>query len=49
MVGYARRIHCGLILNGGFLEQEEPDTLTIISYDMVGETNAGNYLARELG
>ena len=43
---YARRIHSGLILNGGFVERETPDTEAIISYDMMGEINAANFLAR---
>ena len=45
---YARRLHCGLILNGGFVEHEVPNlqTQTVISYDALGELNAGNFLAR---
>ena len=46
LVDYSRRIHSGLILHGGFVGQEALDTLAIISYDMVGEINAGNFLAR---
>ena len=29
----ARRIHSGLILNGGFAERETPTTQAILSYD----------------
>ena len=29
----ARRIHSGLILNGGFVERETPTTQAILSYD----------------
>ena len=46
LVGYARRVHCGLILNGGFVEERAPDTLTITNYNILGEINAGSYLAR---
>ena len=28
------------------VEQQEPDTRTIISYDLLSELNAGNFLAR---
>ena len=42
---FARRIHNGLILNGGFVEREAPDTDAIVGYDMLGELNAGNYFA----
>ena len=42
----ARRIHCGLVLNGGFVEHEVPDLQTVISYDALGEMNAGNFSAR---
>ena len=40
---YARRFHCGLVLTGGFVEHEVPDLQTIISYDLLGELNAGNF------
>ena len=43
---YARRIHCGLILMGGFTEPDTPDTATISAYDALQELNAGNFLAR---
>ena len=43
---YTRRFHCGLILNGGFVEHEVPSFQTIISYDVLGELKAGNCLAR---
>ena len=43
---YARRIHSGLILNGGFVEGETPNTPAILSFDILSEINAGNYLAR---
>ena len=43
---YARRTLCGLILNGGFVEKETPNRQTTITYDMMGEINAGNFLAR---
>ena len=47
---YARRIHSGLILNGGLVEQDEPDFLQTISYDMLGELNEANLLSqKELG
>ena len=46
LIGHTRRIHGGLILNGGFVEELEPDSLHRVSYDMIAETNAGNYLAR---
>ena len=45
---YARRIQCGLILNGGFVEKGTPNTQTLISYDMMGEINAGNLARRSL-
>ena len=45
---YARRTHCGLILNGGFVEKETPNTQTLISYDMMGGINAGNLARRSL-
>ena len=43
---YARRIHSGLILNGGFVEREIPNTHATSVYDMLNEMNAGHYLAR---
>ena len=43
---YARRLHCGLVLNGGFAARQTPDTQTVISYDVLGDMNAGNFLAR---
>ena len=43
---YARRIHCGLILNGGFTEHETPNVPTIIAYDVLQGLNAGNFLSR---
>ena len=43
---YAKRIHCGLILYGGFVENEVPDLQSIISCDALGALNAGNFLAR---
>ena len=47
---YARRIHCGLILMGGFTEPDTPDTTTIIAYDVLQELNAGKLLSKkELG
>ena len=46
LTDYARRFHCGLILYGGFVEEQAPDTLTIISHDMLGGTHAGNYLTK---
>ena len=30
----------------GFVEHEAPDLQTIVSYDALGELNAGNFLAR---
>ena len=42
----ARKVRSGWILNGGFVEKETPNTQTLISYDMIGEINAGNVLAR---
>ena len=27
LTGYTRRIRCGLILNGGFVEGQEPDSM----------------------
>ena len=33
-------------VNGGFVERQDPDARGIISYDMLRELNAGNYLAR---
>ena len=44
---YTRRIQCGLIFNGAFVEKETPNAQTLISYDMMGEINAGNFLARK--
>ena len=44
---YARRNHCGLILNGGSTTPETPDVPTIIAYDVLQELNAGNFLARK--
>ena len=41
-----RRFHCGLNLNGGFVEHEVPDLQTIINYDVLGGLNTGNFLAR---
>ena len=38
---YAKKIYCGLILNGGFVEQKVPDLHTVISFDVLGEMNAG--------
>ena len=32
---YARRIHCGLILNGGFTKHDTPNVPTIIAYDVL--------------
>ena len=32
---YAKRIHPGLILHGGFVEQEAPYLHTVISYDVL--------------
>ena len=43
---YARRVHCGLIFNGGFVDRETLNVQSIISYDMMSEINAGNFLAR---
>ena len=43
---YARRIHCGAILNGCFVEREVPSRQAILSYNILSEINAGNYLAR---
>ena len=43
---YARRIHCGLILNGGFTEHETPDVPTVFANDVLQESKAGNFLAR---
>ena len=42
-INHTREIHCGLILTGGFVEELE---LCREGYDMIPETNAGNYLAR---
>ena len=36
----------GLVLNGGFVEKETPHRQTIITYHVMGEINAGNFLAR---
>ena len=38
--------HCGLILNGGFVEDEEPTSWQRPGYDLICETNAANYVAR---
>ena len=35
-----------MILNGGFVERETPTTQAILSYNIMSEINAGNYLAR---
>ena len=43
---YTSGVPSGLIPNGGFVEQEAPNTLEIISYDIMGEMNAANFLAR---
>ena len=44
---YARRIHGRLILKGGVVERNKtPSTQVKISYDLMGEINAGNFLAR---
>ena len=43
---YARRIHCGLILNGGFAEEEDPDRMQRQAHELVNEGNAANYPAR---
>ena len=45
---YTRKIHSGLILNGGFVEEEVPGTLEIFSYDMIGKINAANLARRSL-
>ena len=39
-----RRIHSGLFLNGGFVERERdtPTTRAVLSYNTLGEINAGN-------
>ena len=38
---YAMRIHCVLILNGGFVEEvKEPDYKSICSYEMIAQANA---------
>ena len=42
LTGYARRIHCGLILNGGFVEDDEVASWQRPGYDMISETNAAN-------
>ena len=39
-MSYTGRIHCGWVLNGGY------QILYRVSYDVIAETNAGNYLAR---
>ena len=46
---YARRMHSdsGLILSGGFVERETPKHKpSSTACDILGEVNAGNYLAR---
>ena len=42
-----RRIHSGLTLNGGFVERESPTTQAVLSYNIMSEINAGNYLGRK--
>ena len=46
LTGYTRRIHCGLVLNGGFVQEQGVGYLSVCSYEMLAQTNAGNYLAR---
>ena len=41
-----KRFHCGLILNGGSIEDEELDGTHRQADDMIAEANAANYLAR---
>ena len=41
---FGRRVHCGLISMEVLLEIQ--DLRTVISYDVLGEMNAGNFLAR---
>ena len=43
---YARRIHGGLILNGGFVEDEEVTSWRRPGYDMISEIHAAIHVAR---
>ena len=45
-IGFLQDYNSGLIFNGGCVKDEVPYTLEIVSYDMMGEINAANFLIR---